>query len=112
MLDIEEVGRGRFEQAWQLRLRHRDKPRISFTDLTSFMVMRELRITKKTGLESVMEGHGSRSRSGHVGAGEVLPFEKQRLSRGFREGIDGTVAKIEPRWMPALSKAAERVPGQ
>jgi predicted nucleic acid-binding protein len=41
-LDIEHVTPERFAQAWRLRLRSRDKPRISFTDLTSFTVMREL----------------------------------------------------------------------
>ena len=42
LLDIEHVTPERFAQAWRLRLRYRDKPRISFTDLTSFVVMREL----------------------------------------------------------------------
>jgi predicted nucleic acid-binding protein len=32
----------RFGEAYRLRLRLKDKPRISFTDLTSFVVMREL----------------------------------------------------------------------
>lgn len=41
-LDIEHVTPERFRGAWRLRLRYRDKPRISFTDLTSFVVMREL----------------------------------------------------------------------
>ena len=41
-LDIEHVTPDRFSRAWQLRLRYRDKPQISFTDLTSFVVMREL----------------------------------------------------------------------
>jgi len=41
---IEPVHTQRFEQAYRLRLRYRDKPRISFTDLTSFTVMRELGI--------------------------------------------------------------------
>ena len=44
LLDIEHVTPERFAQAWRLRLRYRDKPRISFTDLTSFVVMRELGI--------------------------------------------------------------------
>jgi predicted nucleic acid-binding protein len=42
LLDIEHVTAERFSDAWRLRLRYSDKPRISFTDLTSFVVMREL----------------------------------------------------------------------
>jgi uncharacterized protein len=42
LLDIEHVTPERFGQAFRLRLRYRDKPRISFTDLTSFVVMTEL----------------------------------------------------------------------
>ena len=42
LLAIERITAERFKKAYQLRLRHRDKPRISFTDLTSFVVMREL----------------------------------------------------------------------
>jgi len=42
LLDIEQVTPERFRRAWRLRLRYHDKPRISFTDLTSFVVMREL----------------------------------------------------------------------
>jgi predicted nucleic acid-binding protein len=44
LLLVERITAGRFDRAWQLRLRYRDKPRISFTDLTSFVVMRELGI--------------------------------------------------------------------
>ncbi len=44
LLDIEHVTPERFSAAWRLRLRYRDKPRISFTDFTSFVVMRELRL--------------------------------------------------------------------
>ena len=40
----------RFSDAWRLRLRYSHKPRISFTDLTSFVVMREL------GLQHVLTG--------------------------------------------------------
>lgn len=50
LVDVERVTRERYEAAWQLRLRYRDKPRISFTDLTSFVVMKE------TGLTSVISG--------------------------------------------------------
>ena len=42
LLSIERITPDRFDRAWQLRLRFRDKPRISFTDLTSFAVMCEL----------------------------------------------------------------------
>ena len=44
LLTLERITPDRFQRAWALRLRHRDKPRISFTDLTSFAVMRELGI--------------------------------------------------------------------
>ena len=41
---VEVITTERFEKAYRLRLRYRDKPRISFTDLTSFVVMTELGI--------------------------------------------------------------------
>jgi predicted nucleic acid-binding protein len=44
MLTLEVVTPDRFERAWKLRMRYRDKPHISFTDLTSFVVMQELGI--------------------------------------------------------------------
>ena len=50
LLDIEHVTPERFSRAWHMRLRYRDKLRISFTDLTSFAVMREL------GLKHVLTG--------------------------------------------------------
>jgi predicted nucleic acid-binding protein len=50
LLDIEHVTPERFRIAWRLRNRYKDKPRISFTDLTSFAVMREL------GLQHVLTG--------------------------------------------------------
>lgn len=50
LLDIEHVTPERFHRAFRLRLRYHDKPRISFTDLTSFVVMREL------GLQHVLTG--------------------------------------------------------
>jgi len=53
-LDIEHVTPERFLEAWRLRLKYKDKPRISFTDLTSFVVMREL------GLEQVLTSQGLR----------------------------------------------------
>jgi len=43
-VDLEHITGERFTEAYNLRLRFHDKPRISFTDLTSFVVMRELRI--------------------------------------------------------------------
>jgi uncharacterized protein len=48
LLDIEQVTPERFSRAFGLRARYRDQPRISFTDFTSFVVMREL------GIESVL----------------------------------------------------------
>ncbi len=44
-LVIERVTEDRFLNALELRRRLRDKPRISFTDLTSAVIMSELRIT-------------------------------------------------------------------
>ncbi len=49
-VDIEHVTPERFAQAWKLRRRYKDKPRFSFTDITSFAVMREL------GLKQVLTG--------------------------------------------------------
>lgn len=60
LLDIEHVTPERFSRAWRLRLRYRDKPRISFTDLTSFVVMREL------GVRSALTAD---ARFEHVGLG-------------------------------------------
>jgi uncharacterized protein len=42
---VEWVTRERFNAAMQLRLKFSDKPKLSFTDLTSITIMRELRIT-------------------------------------------------------------------
>ena len=42
LLIVEPITPERFQKAYQLRLRYRDKPRISFTDFTSFVVMQEL----------------------------------------------------------------------
>jgi predicted nucleic acid-binding protein len=44
LLRLERITPERFEAAYQMRLRYRDKPKISFTDLTSFVVMKELGI--------------------------------------------------------------------
>lgn len=42
---IEEITPARFRRAFDLRLRFRDKPDISFTDLTSVEIAQELKIT-------------------------------------------------------------------
>lgn len=57
-LVIESIHSQRFEDAYRLRLRYRDKPRISFTDLTSFAVMREL------GIHRVLSGDAQFSQAG------------------------------------------------
>jgi predicted nucleic acid-binding protein len=44
LLKIEWITPERFQSAHRLRLRYHDKPQISFTDLTSFVVMQELGI--------------------------------------------------------------------
>jgi predicted nucleic acid-binding protein len=41
---FEIVSSERFVRAWQMRRQFADKPRISFVDFTSFVVMRELSI--------------------------------------------------------------------
>ena len=43
-LRVERVDARRFKEAWMLRLRYDDEPGVSFTDLTSFALMRELGI--------------------------------------------------------------------
>jgi len=43
-LRLERITPTRFEEAKRLRLKFQDKPRISFTDLTSMVVMKELDI--------------------------------------------------------------------
>lgn len=43
-LQLERITPERFDAAYRLRLRYHDKPGISFTDLTSFVLMRELAI--------------------------------------------------------------------
>lgn len=40
------VSPDQFERAWQLRQRYHDKPKISFVDLTSMVVMQDLAITE------------------------------------------------------------------
>jgi len=44
-LTIEKVTETRFRRALELRRRFRDKPAISFTDLTSMAIMQELHIS-------------------------------------------------------------------
>lgn len=41
---LEFISHERFKKAWDLRLRFNDKPKISFTDFTSFVIMDELSI--------------------------------------------------------------------
>jgi predicted nucleic acid-binding protein len=41
-LRLERITPPRFDAAYQMRLRYRDKPNVSFTDFTSVIVMREL----------------------------------------------------------------------
>ena len=50
LLSVERITAERFESAWKLRVRYKNKPRISFTDLTSIAVMREL------GLRQILTG--------------------------------------------------------
>jgi predicted nucleic acid-binding protein len=44
-ITIERITTERFQEAWDLRRKFSDKPRISFTDLTSIAVMNELGIS-------------------------------------------------------------------
>ena len=45
-LILERVSEDRFKKAISLRLSYADKPDISFTDLTSFVIMREMEISE------------------------------------------------------------------
>ncbi len=45
-LRLEVISEPRFKAAWSLRKRYQDKPDVSFTDLTSFVLMQELGIAK------------------------------------------------------------------
>lgn len=45
-IKLERITEARFKAAWLLRKKYQDKPDISFTDLTSFVLMQELRINK------------------------------------------------------------------
>lgn len=44
MVRLEHIGTERWLDAWKLSRKFADKPDISFTDFTSFIVMKELRI--------------------------------------------------------------------
>lgn len=63
VLDIEHVTPERFANAVKLRRKYKDKPRFSFTDLTSFVVMRELRLRRVITADAHFE---------HVGLGFSL----------------------------------------
>ncbi len=43
-IKLERITEKRFKNAWSLRVKYQDKPDISFTDLTSFVLMQELAI--------------------------------------------------------------------
>jgi uncharacterized protein len=60
VLVLEQVTVERFQRAYKMRLRYRDKPRVSFTDLTSFTVMRELGIRQVLTADAhfLQAGHG------------------------------------------------------
>ncbi len=60
---LEWITPERFEGAQKLRLKFHDKPDISFTDLTSMVVMQEL------GMTEIVTGDGHFT---HVGMGFVL----------------------------------------
>jgi len=45
-IKLEQITEARFKAAWSLRKKYQDKPDISFTDFTSFVLMQELQINK------------------------------------------------------------------
>ncbi len=45
-IKLERITEARFKVAWALRKKYQDKPDISFTDFTSFVLMQELVINK------------------------------------------------------------------
>jgi predicted nucleic acid-binding protein len=64
-LQLERIASERFAEAKALRMRLRDKPLISFTDLTTMVLMRELRLTQIVTADDHFR---------HVGLGfELLP---------------------------------------
>jgi predicted nucleic acid-binding protein len=44
IIHLERITTERFEKAWKMRLKYEDHPKISFTDFTSFVVMKDLHI--------------------------------------------------------------------
>jgi predicted nucleic acid-binding protein len=62
-LQIERISEKRFNEVWKLRLKLKDKPDISFVDLSSFVVMKELSISRV----ATADQHFA-----HVGMGFVL----------------------------------------
>lgn len=45
-IKVEKITPDHFERAWELRRRFKEKPFISFTDLTSMVLMNEMNIAK------------------------------------------------------------------
>lgn len=45
-ITVERITSKRFSSSWRLRKRFKDKPRISFTDLISMVIMKEMGIKK------------------------------------------------------------------
>jgi predicted nucleic acid-binding protein len=45
-IKLKRITEARFKAAWSLRKKYQDKPDISFTDLTSFVLIQELAINK------------------------------------------------------------------
>lgn len=45
-IKIEKISKEHFDQAWNLKRRFKEKPLISFTDLTSMVLMNEMDINK------------------------------------------------------------------
>lgn len=67
-LQIELVVPERFARAKALRIRLRDRPAISFTDLTTMVVMQELRLTRVVTADAHFR---------HVGMGfDTVPVER------------------------------------
>jgi predicted nucleic acid-binding protein len=66
-LEIQRIDAERFSRASALRLRLRDKPLISFTDLTTMVVMQELHLTRVVTADAHFR---------HVGMGfDALPVD-------------------------------------
>lgn len=43
---LERISKDRFESAWKMRVKYHDHADISFTDFTSFVVMKELKLKR------------------------------------------------------------------